>query len=171
MPMKPMSVEQCVSKECLSGLLKNRSRVVPGPAKPHHERPRARFSCAQAIGRTCLVKGLPASPFLHTHGLRPDKWAANGRIMEQAIGLITGCAEGAGDAEVRATPGLDADEADNNGAVRSDGRPASGPTFTYCGPSPRSRHRLKQAKLTWIFSETWISFRNDSILFSLCLEA
>jgi len=29
MPMKPMSVEQCVS-EALSGLLKNRSRVVPG---------------------------------------------------------------------------------------------------------------------------------------------
>jgi len=27
--MKPMSVEQCVS-EALSGLLKNRSRVVPG---------------------------------------------------------------------------------------------------------------------------------------------
>jgi NAD(P)-dependent dehydrogenase (short-subunit alcohol dehydrogenase family) len=29
MPMKPMSVEQCVSKG-LSGLLKNRSRIVPG---------------------------------------------------------------------------------------------------------------------------------------------
>src|SRR5580700_5688062 len=29
MPMKPMSVEQCVS-ETLSGLLKNRSRIVPG---------------------------------------------------------------------------------------------------------------------------------------------
>jgi len=29
MPMKPMSVEQCVS-EGLSGLLKNRSRIVPG---------------------------------------------------------------------------------------------------------------------------------------------
>ena len=29
MPMKPMSVEQCVS-EGLSGLRKNRSRVVPG---------------------------------------------------------------------------------------------------------------------------------------------
>src|SRR5258708_26415477 len=29
MPMKPMSVEQCVS-EGLSGLLKNRSRVIPG---------------------------------------------------------------------------------------------------------------------------------------------
>jgi hypothetical protein len=48
-----------------------------------------------------------------------------GRIIEQVIGLITGSAEGAGDAEVRATPGLDADEADNNGAVRSDGRPVS----------------------------------------------
>src|SRR5467141_2842668 len=29
MPMKPMSVEQCVS-EGLSGLLENRSRIVPG---------------------------------------------------------------------------------------------------------------------------------------------
>jgi hypothetical protein len=29
LPMKPMSVEQCVS-EGLSGLLKNRSRIVPG---------------------------------------------------------------------------------------------------------------------------------------------
>jgi short-subunit dehydrogenase len=29
MPMKPMSVEQCVS-EGLSGLLKNRSRIIPG---------------------------------------------------------------------------------------------------------------------------------------------
>ena len=29
MPMKPMSVEQCVS-EGLNGLLKNRSRIVPG---------------------------------------------------------------------------------------------------------------------------------------------
>jgi len=29
MPMKPMSVEQCVS-EALSGLRKNRSKVVPG---------------------------------------------------------------------------------------------------------------------------------------------
>jgi len=29
MPMKPMSVEQCVS-EGLSGLRKNRSRIVPG---------------------------------------------------------------------------------------------------------------------------------------------
>jgi hypothetical protein len=29
MPMKPMSVEQCVS-EGLSGLVKNRSRIVPG---------------------------------------------------------------------------------------------------------------------------------------------
>ncbi len=29
LPMKPLSVEQCVS-EGLSGLLKNRSKVVPG---------------------------------------------------------------------------------------------------------------------------------------------
>ncbi len=46
MPMKPMSVEQCVS-EGLSGLLKNRSR----PAEPHIERPGARFSCAEDGGR------------------------------------------------------------------------------------------------------------------------
>ena len=49
MPMKPMSVEQCVS-EGLNGLrqkpLQNRSR----PAEPHHERPRARFSCAEDGG-------------------------------------------------------------------------------------------------------------------------
>src|SRR6201984_1369245 len=43
MPMKPMSVEQCVS-EGLSGLLNNSSMIIPGP-EPHHERPRARFSC------------------------------------------------------------------------------------------------------------------------------
>jgi hypothetical protein len=40
------------------------------------------------------------------------------RIIEQAVGPITGGAEGAGDAELGLTPGVDADEADNNGAVR-----------------------------------------------------
>jgi len=48
MPMKPMSIEQCVS-EGLSGLLKNRSKSFQ-PAEPHHERPRARFSCAEDGG-------------------------------------------------------------------------------------------------------------------------
>jgi hypothetical protein len=44
-----------------------------------------------------LVKGLPASPLLQTHGRRPDiNGPRMGRIMEQAIGLITGGAEGAG---------------------------------------------------------------------------
>src|SRR5258708_12577528 len=33
MPMKPMSVEQCVS-QALTGLLENRSRIVPGPLNP-----------------------------------------------------------------------------------------------------------------------------------------
>ena len=49
MPMKPMSVEQCVS-EGLSGLVKNRSRIVPGRLNPHIERPRPRFSCAEDAG-------------------------------------------------------------------------------------------------------------------------
>ena len=74
MPMKPMSVEQCVS-EGLSGLLKNRSRIVPGRLNrimnalvPLLLRARSR--------RTSLVKGLPTSPLLQTHGLRPDKRVA-----------------------------------------------------------------------------------------------
>jgi len=49
MPMKPMSVEQCVS-EALSGLVKNRSKIVPGRLNRHLERPRARFSCAENRG-------------------------------------------------------------------------------------------------------------------------
>jgi hypothetical protein len=71
MPMKPMSVEQCVS-EGLSGLVKNRSRIVPGrlnrilnalvPASL------ARKMLAELLGK----KGLPASPLLQTHGQRPD---------------------------------------------------------------------------------------------------
>jgi hypothetical protein len=40
MPMKPMSVEQCVS-EGLNALRENRSRI--GPDEPHHERVGARF--------------------------------------------------------------------------------------------------------------------------------
>ena len=49
MPMKPMSVEQCVS-EALNGLLKNRSNHSR-PAEPHHERPRAPFTWAEDAGR------------------------------------------------------------------------------------------------------------------------
>jgi short-subunit dehydrogenase len=71
MPMKPMSVEQCVS-EGLSGLVKNRSRIVPGrlnrilnalvPASL------ARKMLAELLGK----KGLPASPLPQTRGQRPD---------------------------------------------------------------------------------------------------
>jgi hypothetical protein len=64
MPMKPMSVEQCVS-EGLSGLRKNRSRVVPGrvnrimnalvPASL------ARKLLADLLGRGLASKSTPAS--------------------------------------------------------------------------------------------------------------
>jgi short-subunit dehydrogenase len=64
MPMKPMSVEQCVS-EGLSGLLKNRSRVVPGrlnrimdalvPASV------ARKLLAELLGQGLASKSTPAN--------------------------------------------------------------------------------------------------------------
>ena len=64
MPMKPMSVEQCVS-EALSGLLKNRSRIVPGrlnrimnalvPASL------ARKLLADLLGKGLASKSTPAS--------------------------------------------------------------------------------------------------------------
>jgi len=64
MPMKPMSVEQCVS-EGLSGLLKNRSRIVPGrlnrimnalvPAS------RARKMEADMLGKGLASKSAPAN--------------------------------------------------------------------------------------------------------------
>jgi len=60
MPMKPMSVEQCVS-EGLSGLLKNRSKIVPGPLN--------RFlnaivpaSLARKMEADLLGKGLATKP-------------------------------------------------------------------------------------------------------------
>jgi len=47
-----------------------------------------------------LVKGLPTSPLLQTHGQRPDKRAANGANHGTSNrSLITGGAEGAGDAQ------------------------------------------------------------------------
>ena len=49
MPMKPMSVEQCVS-EGLSGLVKTAPESSSRPAQPHIERPRPRFSCAEDAG-------------------------------------------------------------------------------------------------------------------------
>src|ERR1700719_2671901 len=60
MPMKPMSVEQCVS-EGLSGLLKNRSRVVPGRLN-RILNALVPASLARKMLADCLVKGLPASP-------------------------------------------------------------------------------------------------------------
>src|SRR6201984_3471440 len=64
MPMKPMSVEQCVS-EGLSGLLKNRSRIVPGrlnrilnalvPASL------ARKMLADLLGKVLVSKAAPAN--------------------------------------------------------------------------------------------------------------
>jgi uncharacterized protein len=64
MPMKPLSVEQCVS-EGLSGLLKNRSRIVPGrlnrilnalvPASP------ARKKEADLLGKGLANKSAPAN--------------------------------------------------------------------------------------------------------------
>jgi short-subunit dehydrogenase len=65
MPLKPMSVEQCVS-EALNGLRKNRSKVVPGrlnrimnalvPASL------ARQMEADMIGKALASRSLPASP-------------------------------------------------------------------------------------------------------------
>src|SRR5712691_1559472 len=65
MPMKPMSVEQCVS-EGLSGLRKNRSRIIPGrlnrimnalvPASL------ARKLEADLIGKALASRSLPTSP-------------------------------------------------------------------------------------------------------------
>jgi hypothetical protein len=39
----------------------------------------------------------------------------------------------------------------------------SGPTLMYRGPSPRSRHRLRQARLTCRISDTCVSVNNESI--------
>src|ERR1700740_500420 len=56
MPMKPMSVEQCVS-EGLSGLLKNRSRVIPGPLN-RLINPPVPASLARKLEAELLGKGL-----------------------------------------------------------------------------------------------------------------
>ncbi|HEV2174413.1 MAG TPA: hypothetical protein VGR71_12645, partial [Nitrospira sp.] len=97
MPMKPMSVEQCVS-EGISGLLKNRSRIVPGrlnrilnalvPASL------ARKMLADLLGKGLVSKADPAK---RTGGLINE--LRIGRIIQLAIGLLTGGAEGAGDAQ------------------------------------------------------------------------
>ncbi len=42
-----------------------------------------------------------------------------------------------------------------------------GPTLTYCGPRPRSLHFLRQARLTCSLSETCVSFKSESITYSL----
>jgi uncharacterized protein len=73
-PMKPMSVEQCVS-EGLSGLLKNRTRVVPGrlnrilnalvPASL------ARKMEADLLGKGLATKSAPANA-------RAEAWSLTG---------------------------------------------------------------------------------------------
>jgi hypothetical protein len=98
MPMKPMSVEQCVA-EGLSGLLKNRSRIVPGRLN-RILNALVPASLARKMEADLLGKGLASK-------VRSCKRTGGGlingprmgRIMEQAIGLITGGAEGAGDAQ------------------------------------------------------------------------
>ena len=74
--MKPMSVEQCVS-EGLSGLLKNRSRIVQGRLN-RIMNALVPASLARKIEADILGKALARKPALQTHGLRPDKRAANG---------------------------------------------------------------------------------------------
>jgi short-subunit dehydrogenase len=60
MPMKPMSVEQCVS-EGLSGLLKNRSRIVPGRLN-RIMNALVPVSLARKIEADILGKGLARKP-------------------------------------------------------------------------------------------------------------
>ena len=71
MPTKPMSVEQRVS-EGLSGLIKNRSRVVPGRLN-RIMNALVPASLERKLLADCLVKGLSARPHLQTHGRTPDK--------------------------------------------------------------------------------------------------
>src|SRR4029077_4570943 len=70
MPMKPMSVEQCVS-EGLSGLLKNRSRVVPGRLN-RILNALVPASLARKMEADLLGKGLANKSAPATHGQRPD---------------------------------------------------------------------------------------------------
>ncbi len=64
MPMKPMSVEQCVS-EGLSGLVKNRSRIVPGRLNPILNAlvpaSLARKMLADLLGKGLASKSAPAN--------------------------------------------------------------------------------------------------------------
>src|ERR1700680_2994384 len=62
MPMKPMSVEQCVS-EALDGLRKNRSRVVPGRLN-RIMNALVPASFARKLEADLLGKGLPERPHL-----------------------------------------------------------------------------------------------------------
>jgi short-subunit dehydrogenase len=75
MPMKPMSVEQCVS-EGLSGLVKNRSRIVPGRLN-RILNALVPASLARRCWRTCLVQRLRTS--LQARGPRPN----NGRVVNR----------------------------------------------------------------------------------------
>jgi hypothetical protein len=70
MPMKPMSVEQCVS-EGLSGLLKNRSRIVPGRLN-RILNALVPASLARKMEADLLGKGLANKSAPATHGQRPD---------------------------------------------------------------------------------------------------
>jgi hypothetical protein len=89
MSLKPMSVEQCVS-EGLNAQRGNRS---------HHERVGARFRETDDDSQDARQSAREQA--------RPCKSTSGGlingrrmeRIMQQAIGLITGGAEGAGDAQ------------------------------------------------------------------------
>jgi len=63
--MKPMRWSSAYL-EGLSGLLKTAPESFQA-AEPHHERPRARFFCAED-GGDMIIKGLPASPLLQTTG-------------------------------------------------------------------------------------------------------
>src|ERR1700722_7208702 len=70
MPMKPTSVEQCVS-EGLSGLVKNRSRIVPGRLN-RTLNALVPAPLARKMLAACSEKGFPASPLLQTPGHGPD---------------------------------------------------------------------------------------------------
>ena len=77
MPMKPMSVEQCVS-EALDGLRKNRSRVVPGRLN-RIMNALVPASLARKLEADLLGKGLASKP-------APAKVNAGGLINGQRLG-------------------------------------------------------------------------------------
>jgi len=70
MPMKPMSVEQCVS-EGLSGLLENRSRIVPGRLN-RIMNALVPASLARKMEADMLGTALAASPLLQVLAARPS---------------------------------------------------------------------------------------------------